>query len=129
MHNYSLQDKTISCSRNTKTIVEIVIITASMFILIHLGNFLALVGEFREFSMMENILNLIIVPLFPTLWLLTFVFHVGYAMLLALIQKMTEKLENVPEKDVEKWIIDNLTIFKKFEPKFSLFCLIFLTLA
>ena len=42
--------------------------------------------------------------------------------------KMTENLDNVPINDVDKWILDNLTLFKKLEPKFSMFCLIFISL-
>ena len=105
-----------------------VAVTVFMTVLIHLGNFLALAGEFSQLTITENILNLVIAPLVPIMWQLTFVFSVAFAMMLALAQKMTENLKNVPNNFVHKWILDNITLFNKFEPKFSLFCLIFISL-
>ena len=105
-----------------------VTVTVSMTVLVHFGNFLALVGEFSQLTIEENISNLLIAPLLPIIWQLTFVFSVAFAMILALAQKMIENLDNVPKNDVEKWILDNLTLFKKLEPKFSMYCLIFISL-
>ena len=107
--------------------MELVIVSASMTLLVFLGHYFALEGQFIELSSMEKIVNLFIFPLLLSFWFTVFIFHVTLAMILALAQKLIEQLEKVPEKEVGRWILDNLTLFNKFEPKLSLFCLLLMT--
>ena len=72
---------------------------------------------------MENIANLLVFPLITVFWTVIFIFNVTFAMIMALLQKFIERLENVPEKDVDGWIFDNLTLFNTFAPKMSQYCL------
>ena len=72
---------------------------------------------------MENITNLLVFPLITVFWTVIFIFNVTFAMIMALLQKFIERLENIPEKDVDGWIFDNLTLFNTFAPKLSQYCL------
>ena len=91
--------------------------------MIFFGQYLALEGEFGYLSSMENIANLLIFPLITIYWTLVFLFNLFFAMILALLQKFIERLENVPEKEVERWIFDNLTLFHRVSQKMSQLCL------
>ena len=73
---------------------------------------------------MENIANLLVFPLITIFWTIIFIFNVSFAMIMALSQKFIERLEKVPEKEVNGWIFDNLTLFNTFEPKMSQYCLV-----
>ena len=94
-----------------------------MTFLIHLGEFLALEGQFSQLSMIETMTNLLIIPVILSCWYTAFICNICIAMILALAQKLMEKLETVPVKDVENWIKDCLTIFNAFGQKISYFCL------
>ena len=107
--------------------IELVIVSASMTFMVFLGHYLALEGQFVELSSMEKFINLFILPLLLSFWLVVFIFNAPTAMILALAQKFIEKLEKVPEKEVERWIFDCLTLFNEFEPKLSLFCLVLMS--
>ena len=91
--------------------------------MIFFGQYLALKGEFGYLSPIENIANLLIFPLITSYWTLVFLFNLFFAMILALLQKFIERLEKVPEKEVDRWILDNLTLFNTFSPKMSHLCL------
>ena len=117
------QDRSISCSKNQRTMIELVVLSASAFFMIFLGQYLALEGLFGQLSKFENITNLLIFPLIISYWSLGFMIHVCIAMILALSQKFMERLEQVPEKEVDSWIFDNLTLFNTFTQKWSQFCL------
>ena len=119
----SPQDKTISCSQNQWTMIGATIIVLLMTFLIHLGEFLALEGQFAQLSMTETMTNLLFIPVILSWWYTAFLANICVAMILALAQKLMEKLEKVPEKDVEIWIKDSLTLFNAFEQKISYFCL------
>ena len=77
---------------------------------------------------MENIANLLVFPLITIFWTIIFIFNVSFAMIMALSQKFIERLEKVPEKEVDRWIFDNLTLFNTFSPKMGLFCLCVMSL-
>ena len=107
--------------------IELVIVSTSMTFMVYLGHYLALEGQFDELSSMEKIVILFFVPLLLSFLMVVFIFHTTIAMILALVQKLIEKLEKVPEKEVERWIVDHLTLFNTFEPKLSLYCLVMMT--
>ena len=107
--------------------IELVVISSSAFFVIYMGQYLALEGQFGNLSLIENIANLWIIPLIIFCWNTVFIFHVCIAMILALPQKFIERLEKVPEKEIERWIFDNLTLFNTFAPKMSKFCLVIMT--
>ena len=94
-----------------------------MTFLIHLGQFLALEGQFSRLSMIEKMTNLLIIPVMLSWWHTALIANSCLAMVMALAQKLMEKLENVPVKDVDLWIKDSLTLFNAFEQKISYFCL------
>ena len=73
---------------------------------------------------MENIANLLVFPLITVFWTVIFIFNVTFAMIMALSQKFIERLEKVPEEEVNGWIFDNLTLFNTFAPKMSQYCLV-----
>ena len=123
----SPQDRTVSFSKNHRTMAELVTVSALAFAMIFLGNYLALEGQFDQLSTVENITNLLIVPLIISYWTIVFIFNVCMAMFLALPQKFIERLEKVPEKEVDRWIFDNLTLFNLFAPKMNLFCLLMMS--
>ena len=122
--HYTLQDRTISFSRNNGTMIGLLTLTAISNIFILLGQYLALEGQYDQLSTLEKILNLMIFPCITIYWQMLLIYPVPLAMLLALAQKLIEKLENVPEKGVDTWILDSLTLFNSFEPKVSQYCLI-----
>ena len=80
------------------------IIIFLMTFLIHLGEFLALEGQFSQLSMIEKMTNLLIIPVILSCWHTAFIANTVIAMILALAQKLMEKLEKVPVIDVEIWI-------------------------
>ena len=94
-----------------------------MTFFIRLGEFLALEGQFSQLSMIETMTNLLIIPLILSCWHTAFIAKTCIAMILALAQKLTEKLEKVPVKDVEIWVKDCLTIFNAFGQQISYLCL------
>ena len=98
-----------------------------MTFLIHLGQFLALEGQYSQLSIIETMTNLLIIPVILTYWHTAFIASTCIAMILALAQKLMEKNEKVPAKDVEYWIKDCLTLFNAFEQKISYFCLFIMT--
>ena len=98
-------------------------ISSSSFSMVYFGQYLALEGQFGHLSLMENIANLLIFPLITIYGNVVFMFNLYFAMILALLQKFIERLEKVPEKDVDRWIFDNLTLFDKFSQKMSQLCL------
>ena len=104
--------------------IELVVISSLAFSVIYMGQYLALEGQFGNLSSFENIANLWIIPLIIFCWNNVFIFHVCIAMILALPQKFIERLEKVPEKEIERWIFDNLTLFNTFAPKMSKLCLV-----
>ena len=93
-----------------------------MMFLINLGDFLALEGQYSQLSMIEKITNLLIIPMVLSSWHAAFIVNVAVAMILALAQKLMEKLEKVPVKDIDIWIKDCLTLFNAFEQKIGIFC-------
>ena len=93
--------------------------SALVFPLIFLGQYLALDGQYEQVSTIEKMANLVIFPLLTFYWQSVFIFEVALAMLFALPQKLIEKLEKVPETELEKWIFDSLTLFQTFEQKIS----------
>ena len=103
--------------------IENVIISSSAVSMIFFGQYLALDGQFGHLSPMENIANLLIFPLITIFWSVVFMFNLCFAMILALPQKFIERLEKVPEKEVDRWIFDNLTLFNTFSSKMSQLCL------
>ena len=97
-----------------------------MTLFIHLGQFLALEGQYNQLSVFEKIVNLFFFPVVLQLWqMLTNI--VSIIMTSALAQKLMEKLEKVPEKGIDIWIKDCLTLFNAFEKPISLFCLFVMT--
>ena len=90
--------------------------------MVFLGHYFALEGQFSQLSEIERILNLLILPVITSYWNTIFLYHVSIVMILALAQKLIEKLEKVPEKEVDIWIFDSLTLFNKFEQKMSQYC-------
>ena len=92
---------------------------AFAILLIYLGQYLALDGQYEQVSTIEKMANLVIFPLLTFCWQLIFILEVALAMLFALAQKLIEKLEKVPETELEKWIFDSLTLFQTFEQKIS----------
>ena len=100
------------------------LISASAFSLVYVGQYLALEGQFGNLSPVENIANLLVFPLITVFWTIIFILNVSFAMIMALSQKFIERLEKVPEKDVNGWIFDNLTLFNTFAPKMNQYCLV-----
>ena len=98
--------------------------SALVFPLIFLGQYLALDGQYEQVSTIEKMANLVIFPLLTFCWQSIFIFQVAFALLFALAQKLIEKLEKVPETELEKWIFDSLTLFHTFEQKMSPFLLV-----
>ena len=90
--------------------------------MVFLGHYFALEGQFSQLSEIERILNLLILPVITSYWNTIFLYHVTIVMILALAQKLIERLEKVPEKEVDIWIFDSLTLFNKFEQKMSQYC-------
>ena len=103
--------------------MKIIILTAISVFCILLGQYLALEGQYDQLSKLEIISNLLIFPCIPIYWQMLFIYPIIMAMILSLAQKLIEKLEHVPEKEVYIWIINTLTLFNSFEPKVSQFCL------
>ena len=108
--------------------IELLILTTISCFCILLGQYLALEGQYDQLSILAKISNLLIFPCIPIFWQMLLTYPVPIAMLLALTQKLIEKLENVPEKEVDTWIFDSLTLFNSFEPKVSQYCLIVISL-
>ena len=104
--------------------MKLLILTAISIFCVLLGQYLALEGQYDQISKFEKISNLLIFPCIPIYWQMLFLFPVFLAITLSLAQKLTEKLENVPDKEVDSWIFDSLTLFNSFEPKVSKFCLV-----
>ena len=97
-----------------------------MTFFIHLGQFLALESQFIHLSMIEKITSLLFIPVILMNWY-TGLNNFYIAMILALAQKLMEKIEKVPEKNVEIWIKDCLTLFNAFEQKISFFLLLLMS--
>ena len=97
-----------------------------MTFFIHLGQFLALESQFIHLSMIEKITSLLFIPVILMNWY-TGLNNFYIAMILALAQKLMEKIEKVPEKNVEIWIKDCLTLFNAFEQKISFFLFFFMS--
>ena len=97
-----------------------------MSFFIHLGQFLALESQFINLSLIEKITSLLIIPVILMNWY-TGLNNFYIAMILALAQKLMEKIEKVPEKNVEIWIKDCLTLFNSFEQKISFFLLLLMS--
>ena len=103
---------------------KLFILTAFSIFCILLGQYLALEGQYDQLSKLEKISNLLIVPCISIYWQILFIYPIIMAMILSLAQKLIEKLEHVPEKGVDIWIFNILTLFNSFEPKVSKFCLV-----
>ena len=102
------------------------ILVLLMTFFIHLGQFLALESQIIQLTIIEKITILLFIPIILTYWYTALVnFYV--AMTLALAQKLMEKIEKVPEKNVEIWIKDCLTLFNAFEQKISFFLFFFMS--
>ena len=102
----------------------LIILLMSFFI--HLGQFLALESHFIQLSMFEKVTILLFIPIILANWQTALVnFYV--AMTLALAEKLMEKIENVPEKNIDIWIKDCLTLFNAFEKKISFFLFFFMS--
>ena len=86
------------------------------------GNYLALSPKFPEYSIIQNILNLIFAFMLPWFWS-SFIAFISLAMLLSIIQKMTEKVENVPCLEVESWAFETIKLFTRLKTAFNLPCL------
>ena len=97
-----------------------------MSFFIHLGQFLALESQFIHLSLIEKITSLLFIPVILMNWY-TGLNNFYIAMILALAQKLMEKIEKVPEKNVEIWIKDCLTLFNAFEQKISFFLLLLMS--
>ena len=110
------------------TILVWTLLFLSLALLIHLGQYLALESQFRNISIIRNIFNLWLSPFILICWQVVFINNVGIAMLLALSQKLMEKLEEVPEKDVDVWVKNCLKSFNALAKQISLFCLILMPL-
>ena len=104
--------------------IKLLILTAISIFCVLLGQYLALEGQYDQLSTLEKISNLLIFPCITIYWQMLFILPVTIAMILSLAQKLTEKLEHVPAKDVDSWIFDCLTLINSFEPKVSQFCLV-----
>ena len=103
---------------------NLILLLMSFFI--HLGQFLALESQFIHLSLIEKITSLLIIPVILMNWY-TGLNNFYIAMILALAQKLMEKIEKVPEKNVEIWIKDCLTLFNSFEQKISFFLLLLMS--
>ena len=103
---------------------NLILLLMSFFI--HLGQFLALESQFIHLSMIEKITSLLFIPVILMNWY-TGLNNFYIAMILALAQKLMEKIEKVPEKNVEIWIKDCLTLFNSFEQKISFFLLLLMS--
>ena len=104
--------------------IKLLILTAISIFCFLLGQYLALEGQYDQLTKFEKISNLLIFPCITIYWNMLFIFPVIIAMILSLAQKFIEKLEHVPEKQVDIWIYDSLTLFNSFEAKLSQFCLV-----
>ena len=58
----------------------------------------------------------------PWFWS-SFIAFISLAMLLSIIQKMTEKVENVPCLEVESWAFETIKLFTRLKTAFNLPCL------
>ena len=103
------------------------LIVLLMTFFIHLGQFLALESQFIQISIIEKMTILLIIPMLLTYWYTALIVNFCVAMTLALAQKLMEKIEKVPEKNVEVWIKDCLTLFNAFEQKMSFFLFFFMS--
>ena len=103
---------------------NLILLLMSFFI--HLGQFLALESQFIHLSLIEKITSLLFIPVILMNWY-TGLNNFYIAMILALAQKLMEKIEKVPEKNVEIWIKDCLTLFNAFEKKISFFLFFFMS--
>ena len=102
----------------------LIILLMSFFI--HLGQFLALESHFIQLSMIEKVTILLFIPIILANWQTALVnFYV--AMTLALAEKLMDKIENVPERNIDIWIKDCLTLFNAFEQKISFFLFFFMS--
>ena len=105
--------------------IELLILTAISMFCFLLGQYLSLEEQYDDqLSKMEKISNLLVFPCITIYWNLLFIYPVTITMILSLAQKLIERLEHVPEKEVDIWINDILTLFNSFEPKLSQFCLV-----
>ena len=103
---------------------NLILLLMSFFI--HLGQFLALESQFIHLSLIEKITSLLFIPVILMNWY-TGLNNFYIAMILALAQKLMEKIEKVPEKNVEIWIKECLTLFNSFEQKISFFLLLLMS--
>ena len=103
---------------------NLILLLMSFFI--HLGQFFALESQFIHLSLIEKITSLLFIPVILMNWY-TGLNNFYIAMILALAQKLMEKIEKVPEKNVEIWIKDCLTLFNAFEQKISFFLLLLMS--
>ena len=83
------------------------------------GNFVTVGPLLTEYSMIENTLNIIIVPTLLAFYHVLLV-AIVWVMHMSLIQNLTEKIENVPLIDVEKWALETVLLYRKFKDMYSI---------
>ena len=83
------------------------------------GNFVTVGPLLTEYSMIGNTLNIIIVPTLLAFYHVLLV-AIVWVMHMSLIQNLTEKIENVPLIDVEKWAFDTVLLYRKFKDMYSI---------
>ena len=54
-------------------------------------------------------------------------FTVSFAMLISIIQKMTEKIETGPSFDIESWVFQTIMLFKRLQEALNFPCMLFVT--
>ena len=119
-------DVGISFSRSRKSFVCSFIISSLGIFCVIFGSYLALAPKFSENTTIQNVSNLILAFIIPWFWS-SFILFVSFAMLLAVIQKMTEQVENVPNLDLESWAFDTINLFNKLQKSLNFPCLFIIT--
>ena len=116
----------ISFSQSRRSLICSLVISFLGLFCVIFGSYLSLAPKFPDNSTLQNISNLIFAFIIPWIWS-SFITFLSFAMLLAIIQKMTEKVENVPSFDVESWAFDTIELFNKLQRALNFPCLFIIT--
>ena len=119
-------DAELNFTRTKKALMGSVALSLLGATFVVIGNYLAIYQKLTEYSTTQNIINLIIAILLPWIWS-CFMFTVSFAMLISIIQKMTEKIETGPSFDIESWVFQTIMLFKRLQEALNFPCMLFVT--
>ena len=83
------------------------------------GNYIAVGPLLTEYSIIENIFNIAIVPTLLTFYHILLI-AIIWVMHCSLIENLTDKISNVPLIDAEKWALDTILLYRKFQGVYSI---------